>query len=120
MQFERCILITGGAGFIGSSLCKCLLEAGATVLCVDNFFTGTLMNVSHLIGHPRLELMRQDVCFPLYVEGDEIYNMACPASPIQYQFDPVSDGQDQRPRRRQHAGARQAGRLLKSTPQLHV
>ena len=89
MHIERRILITGGAGFIGSFLCERLLEAGATVLCVDNFFTGTRMNVSHLIGHPRFELMRHDVCFPLYVEVDEIYNMACPASPVHYQFDPV-------------------------------
>lgn len=89
MHLEKRVLITGGAGFIGSFLCERLLEAGATVLCVDNFFTGTRMNVSHLIGHPRFELMRHDVCFPLYVEVDEIYNMACPASPVHYQFDPV-------------------------------
>lgn len=89
MHLERRILITGGAGFIGSFLCERLLEAGANVLCVDNFFTGTRTNVSHLLGHPRFELMRHDVCFPLYVEVDEIYNMACPASPIHYQFDPV-------------------------------
>ncbi|PKP81487.1 MAG: NAD-dependent dehydratase [Alphaproteobacteria bacterium HGW-Alphaproteobacteria-18] len=89
MHLEKRVLITGGAGFIGSFLCERLLEAGATVLCVDNFFTGTRMNVSHLIGHPRFELMRHDVCFPLYVEVDEIYNMACPASPVHYQYDPV-------------------------------
>lgn len=89
MHLEKRVLITGGAGFIGSFLCERLLEAGATVLCLDNFFTGTRMNVSHLIGHPRFELMRHDVCFPLYVEVDEIYNMACPASPVHYQFDPV-------------------------------
>ncbi|MFN4184103.1 MAG: UDP-glucuronic acid decarboxylase family protein [Hyphomonas sp.] len=89
MHLEKRVLITGGAGFIGSFLCERLLEAGATVLCVDNFFTGTRMNVSHLIGHPRFELMRHDVCFPLYVEVDDIYNMACPASPIHYQHDPV-------------------------------
>lgn len=89
MHLEKRVLITGGAGFIGSFLCERLLEQGATVLCVDNFFTGTRMNVSHLIGHPRFELMRHDVCFPLYVEVDEIYNMACPASPVHYQFDPV-------------------------------
>lgn len=89
MHLEKRVLITGGAGFIGSFLCERLLEAGATVLCVDNFFTGTRMNVSHLIGHPRFELMRHDVCFPLYVEVDEVYNMACPASPVHYQFDPV-------------------------------
>jgi UDP-glucuronate decarboxylase len=89
MHLERRILITGGAGFIGSFLCERLLESGANVLCVDNFFTGTRTNVAHLLNHPRFELMRHDVCFPLYVEVDEIYNMACPASPIHYQFDPV-------------------------------
>ncbi|MBY9068535.1 SDR family oxidoreductase [Hyphomonas sp. WL0036] len=89
MHLEKRVLITGGAGFIGSFLCERLLEVGATVLCVDNFFTGTRMNVAHLIGHPRFELMRHDVCLPLYVEVDEIYNMACPASPVHYQFDPV-------------------------------
>jgi len=89
MHLERRILITGGAGFIGSFLCERLLEAGANVLCADNFFTGTRTNVAHLMNHPRFELMRHDVCFPLYVEVDEIYNMACPASPIHYQFDPV-------------------------------
>jgi UDP-glucuronate decarboxylase len=89
MHLERRILITGGAGFIGSFLCERLLDAGANVLCADNFFTGTRANVAHLLSHPRFELMRHDVCFPLYVEVDEIYNMACPASPIHYQFDPV-------------------------------
>src|SRR3990167_10971189 len=89
MHLERRILITGGAGFIGSFLCERLLESGANVLCADNFFTGTRTNVAHLMNHPRFELMRHDVCFPLYVEVDEIYNMACPASPIPYQFDPV-------------------------------
>ncbi|MFN3314166.1 MAG: UDP-glucuronic acid decarboxylase family protein [Hyphomonas sp.] len=89
MHLERRILITGGAGFIGSFLCERLLETGATVLCVDNFFTGTRMNVAHLLGHPRFELMRHDVTFPLFVEVDEIYNMACPASPVHYQYDPV-------------------------------
>jgi len=89
MHLERRILITGGAGFIGSFLCERLLESGANVLCADNFFTGTRTNVAHLLNHPRFELMRHDVCFPLYVEVDEIYNMACPASPIHYQFDPV-------------------------------
>ncbi|MEX1251533.1 MAG: UDP-glucuronic acid decarboxylase family protein [Hyphomonas sp.] len=89
MHLERRILITGGAGFIGSFLCERLLGAGANVICADNFFTGTRTNVAHLLNHPRFELMRHDVCFPLYVEVDEIYNMACPASPIHYQFDPV-------------------------------
>jgi UDP-glucuronate decarboxylase len=89
MHLERRILITGGAGFIGSFLCERLLEAGANVICADNFFTGTRTNIAHLQSHPRFEMMRHDVCFPLYVEVDEIYNMACPASPIHYQFDPV-------------------------------
>jgi UDP-glucuronate decarboxylase len=89
MHLERRILITGGAGFIGSFLCERLLETGANVICADNFFTGTRTNIAHLQNHPRFEMMRHDVCFPLYVEVDEIYNMACPASPIHYQFDPV-------------------------------
>jgi UDP-glucuronate decarboxylase len=89
MLNERRILITGGAGFIGSHLCERLLQQGYEVLCVDNFFTGARRNVHHLLDHKRFELMRHDVCFPLYVEVDEIYNLACPASPIHYQFDPV-------------------------------
>jgi UDP-glucuronate decarboxylase len=83
------ILVTGGAGFLGSHLCERLLAAGHDILCVDNFFTGTKANVAHLMKHPRFELMRHDITFPLYVEVDEIYNLACPASPIHYQFDPV-------------------------------
>ncbi|HEY2818144.1 MAG TPA: UDP-glucuronic acid decarboxylase family protein [Casimicrobiaceae bacterium] len=86
---RRRVLITGGAGFLGSHLCERLLERGHDVLCVDNFFTGTRDNVLSLLGHPRFELSRHDVTFPLYVEVDEIYNLACPASPIHYQFDPV-------------------------------
>lgn len=83
------ILVTGGAGFLGSQLCDRLIEQGHDVLCVDNFFTGTKRNVEHLLDHPRFELMRHDVTFPLYIEVDEIFNLACPASPIHYQHDPV-------------------------------
>jgi UDP-glucuronate decarboxylase len=83
------ILVTGGAGFLGSHLCERLLAMGNDVLCVDNFFTGSKANVAHLLTNPRFELMRHDVTFPLYVEVSEIYNLACPASPIHYQFDPV-------------------------------
>ena len=83
------ILVTGGAGFLGSHLCERLLAAGNDVLCVDNFFTGTKQNIVNCLDNPRFELMRHDVTFPLYVEVDEIYNLACPASPIHYQHDPV-------------------------------
>jgi UDP-glucuronate decarboxylase len=83
------ILITGGAGFLGSHLCERLLNEGNDVLCVDNFYTSTRQNITHLLKHPNFELMRHDVTFPLYVEVDQIYNMACPASPIHYQRDPV-------------------------------
>jgi GDP-mannose 4,6 dehydratase len=86
---ERRVLVTGGAGFIGSHLCERLLERGDEVLCVDNFYTGTRRNVQHLLSNPSFEVMRHDVCFPLYVEVDEILNLACPASPVHYQFDPV-------------------------------
>ncbi|AWN34422.1 UDP-glucuronic acid decarboxylase family protein [Methylobacterium radiodurans] len=85
----RRVLVTGGAGFVGSHLCERLLDHGHEVLCVDNFFTGARANVAHLLVHPRFELMRHDVTFPLYVEVDEIYNLACPASPVHYQADPV-------------------------------
>ena len=83
------ILVTGGAGFLGSHLCERLLNDGHDVLCVDNYFTGTKRNVVHLFDNPNFEIMRHDVTFPLYIEVDEIYNLACPASPIHYQFDPV-------------------------------
>ena len=83
------ILVTGGAGFLGSHLCDRLIAEGNDVLCVDNFFTGNKLNVAHLVSHPNFELMRHDVTFPLYVEVDQIYNLACPASPILYQHDPV-------------------------------
>ncbi len=83
------VLVTGGAGFLGSHLCDRLLERGEDVLCVDNFFTGSKRNVAHLMGHANFELMRHDVTFPLYVEVDRIFNLACPASPVHYQHDPV-------------------------------
>lgn len=83
------VLVTGGAGFLGSHLCARLLERGDDVLCVDNYFTGSKTNIEHMLGHPRFEAMRHDVTFPLYVEVDEIYNLACPASPVHYQHDPV-------------------------------
>lgn len=88
-ESRKRILVTGGAGFLGSHLCDRLLEQGHEVLCLDNLFTGTKRNIDHLHGHPRFEFMRHDVTFPLYVEVDEIYNLACPASPIHYQHDPV-------------------------------
>ncbi|SFP33238.1 UDP-glucuronate decarboxylase [Ectopseudomonas composti] len=83
------IMVTGGAGFLGSHLCERLLSEGNEVLCVDNFFTGAKRNIAHLLSNPYFELIRHDVTFPLYVEVDEIYNLACPASPVHYQFDPV-------------------------------
>jgi len=83
------ILVTGGAGFLGSHLCERLLEKGHEVLCVDNYYTGRRATILHLLSNPRFEIVRHDICFPLYVEVDEIYNLACPASPIHYQFDPV-------------------------------
>jgi UDP-glucuronate decarboxylase len=86
---HKSALVTGGAGFLGSFLCEMLLERGHEVLCVDNFFTGTKLNIRHLLEHPRFELMRHDITFPLYVEVDEIYNFACPASPVHYQHDPA-------------------------------
>ncbi len=89
-ESRKKILVTGGAGFLGSHLCDRLIEQGHEVLCLDNLFTGTKRNVEHLIGHPRFEFMRHDVTFPLYVEVDQIYNLACPASPVHYQHDPVA------------------------------
>tara|TARA_B100001013_G_scaffold30279_1_gene16462 strand:+ start:718 stop:1653 length:936 start_codon:yes stop_codon:yes gene_type:complete len=83
------ILVTGGAGFIGSHLCKKLIEDGNDVLCVDNYFTGTKKNINELFSNPYFEMVRHDICFPLYVEVDEIFNLACPASPVHYQHDPV-------------------------------
>jgi UDP-glucuronate decarboxylase len=85
----RKVLVTGGAGFIGSHLCDRLIKSGQDVLCVDNYFTGTKQNVAHLLAHPMFELQRHDVTFPLYVEVERIFNLACPASPVHYQFDPV-------------------------------
>ena len=83
------VLVTGGAGFLGSHLCDRLIADGVTVICLDNFYTGNRLNVAQLFGHPRFELIRHDVTFPIYLEVDEIYNLACAASPIHYQFDPV-------------------------------
>jgi len=88
MERKR-VMVTGGAGFLGSHLCERLLEHGHEVLCVDNFYTGRKANIAHLMDNPYFEFMRHDVTFPLYVEVDEIYNLACPASPVHYQFDPV-------------------------------
>ncbi len=89
MKTDDRVLVTGGAGFIGSHLCERLIASGDEVLCVDNFFTGRRTNVASMIGNPRFEIVRHDVTFPLFVEVDRIYNLACPASPIHYQFDPV-------------------------------
>lgn len=89
MHLKKRVLVTGGAGFLGSHLCERLLDRGCDVLCLDNYFTGAKQNVLHLLDNPHFELLRHDVTFPLYVEVDEIYNLACPASPIHYQHDPV-------------------------------
>jgi len=89
LRTSKQVLVTGGAGFLGSHLCERLLAEGNHVICLDNFFTGTRANVSHLLSDPNFEILRHDVTFPLYIEVDEIYNLACPASPIHYQFDPV-------------------------------
>ena len=108
MMLRKRVLVTGGAGFLGSHLCERLLADGHDVLCVDNFFTGTKDNIAHLLGNPHFELMRHDVTFPLYVEVDEIYNLACPASPDPLPARSGADDQDQRARRDQHAGPGQA------------
>jgi len=89
MHLEPRILVTGGAGFLGSHLCERLIAEGTNIICLDNFYTGARRNLEHLLDHKGFELLRHDVCFPLYVEVDEIYNLACPASPIHYQHDPV-------------------------------
>ena len=89
MHLRKRVLVTGGAGFLGSFLCERLLNDGCDVICVDNFYTGTKRNIVHLLGNPYFELVRHDVTFPLYLEVDEIYNLACPASPVHYQNDPV-------------------------------
>jgi len=89
MHIEKRVLVTGGAGFLGSHLCERLLGEGANVICVDNYFTGTRANVAHLLANPNFEVIRHDITFPLHLEVDEIYNLACPASPIHYQHDPV-------------------------------
>ena len=86
---QKRVLVTGGAGFLGSHLCEKLRAQGNDVLCVDNYFTGRKDNIAHLIGNPHFEAMRHDITFPLYIEVDEIYNLACPASPVHYQHDPV-------------------------------
>ena len=89
MHLEQRILVTGGSGFLGSHLCDRLISEGANVICIDNFFSGARRNIEHLLDNKRFELIRHDVTFPLYIEVDQIYNLACPASPIYYQRDPV-------------------------------
>jgi UDP-glucuronate decarboxylase len=89
MSSRKRVLVTGGAGFLGSHLCERLLSRGDEVICVDNYFTGARDNILHLLSNPHFEVIRHDICFPLYLEVDEIFNLACPASPIHYQFDPV-------------------------------
>jgi UDP-glucuronate decarboxylase len=89
MHNRKRVLVTGGAGFVGSHLCERLIDSGSDVICVDNFYTGDKANIAHLLSNFRFELIRHDITFPLYIEVDEIYNLACPASPIHYQFDPV-------------------------------
>lgn len=89
MANHKRVLVTGGAGFLGSHLCDRLLKDGHEVICVDNYFTGSKSKIQHLLSNPLFEIIRHDVTFPLYVEADEIYNLACPASPVNYQRDPV-------------------------------
>ena len=89
MHLNRRVMVTGGAGFLGSHLCERLLSDGANVICVDNFFTGERANLNSFVDHKNFEVIRHDICFPLYIEVDEIYNLACPASPVHYQHDPV-------------------------------
>ena len=89
MQRQKRVLVTGGAGFLGSHLCERLLAEGNEVICVDNFYTGKKRNIAHLLSDPDFELLRHDITLPLYVEIDQIYNLACPASPVHYQYDPV-------------------------------
>ena len=109
------ILITGGAGFIGSHLSERLLGEGHEVLCLDNFFTGRRENIIHLLENPRFELMRHDVTEPILLEVDQIYNLACPASPVHYQYNPGEDGKDQRDGRNQYAGPGEACARANST-----
>ena len=89
MHLEKRILVTGGAGFLGSHLCERLLADGTSIVCLDNFFTGARRNIEHLLDHKNFEVIRHDITFPLYIEVDQIYNLACPASPIHYRHDPV-------------------------------
>src|SRR6266446_4179611 len=89
MHLETRVIVTGGAGFLGSHLCECLLKQGANVICVDNFLTGTRRNIESMLGHHQFEIIRHDVTFSLYIEADQIYNLACPASPIHYHHDPA-------------------------------
>ena len=105
MHLHQRILVTGGSGFLGSHLCERLLAEGAEVTCLDNFFTGARSNVEHLLDHKRFDLIRHDVTFPVYLEIDQVYNLACPASPIHYQHDPVQTTKTSV----QHAGPREAG-----------
>ena len=108
MHLEQRVLISGGAGFLGSHLAEKLLERGYQVLCVDNFFTGTRRNIEHLLDHKHFELLRHDITHPLFVEVDQIFNLACPASPIHYQEGSGADHEDERHWRHQHAWAREA------------